>query len=547
MELPENVKEPTAQSHQASESDHPARMHRRISLVSAATFLSRIGGFLRDMVVAYGFGTGPEADLYYVGFRIPNMFRELFAEGTLSSAFIPTLARTLKTDGPERASRLFSAVGILLGLILVVLIGLGEWSAPVLLHLLAPGYAKNPEALERGTQLIRIMFPFLFFISLSALVMGALNVQGRFFIPALSPIFFSVGLIAGAFLPAKLTFGHPVYGLAFGVVLGGVLQWIFQWPAMSRGTIHFLPGFSVSSAFRHEGARRVMKLLLPSIGGLWVTQGNLLIATIFGSFLVSGTISALYYAMRLIQFPLGLIGAAIATVILPVLSHHTHENEGAAKTTRILAEGYRLSFFFMLPASAGLVALGEPLIRLLFEHGSFRAESRLLTQTALLGYAVGLWSFSGVRILVRAYYAYQDTRYPVWAGVWGLLTNLAISFLFYRSSGILALALGISAGSLVNQAMLFFGLRRYVGTPPWAIFGNAVPVLFLSGVLYLGVSWGWGFFSRWTGTMSLRVTLAGLLVTMGLGLICYLWAARLFNIREGQMVSNVFLNLRKKK
>lgn len=546
MELPENVKEPAVQAPRASESDHPARMHRRISLVSGATFLSRIGGFLRDMIVAYGFGTGPEADLFYVGFRIPNMFRELFAEGTLSSAFIPALARTLKTEGPERASRLFSAVGILLGLILVALIGLGEWSAPLLLHLLAPGYAKNPDALARGTRLIRIMFPFLFFISLSALVMGALNVQGRFFLPALSPVFFSAGLIAGAFLPASLTFGHPVYGLAFGVVLGGVLQWIFQWPAMTRGTIHFLPELSPSAAFRHEGARRVLKLLLPSIGGLWVTQGNLLIATVFGSFLVSGTISALYYAMRLIQFPLGLIGAAIATVLLPVLSRQTLENDGAEKATRTLAEGYRLSFFFMLPASAGLVALGEPLIRLLFEHGSFKAESSLLTQTALLGYAVGLWSFSGVRILVRAYYAYQDTRYPVWAGVWGLLTNLAISFLFYRSFGILALALGISAGSLVNHAILFFGLKRYVGKPPWAIFGNAIPVLLLSGGLYLGVSLGWGLFHRWVGTMSLKITLAGILAAMALGFAFYLGAARLFNIREGRMVSDVLLKPRGK-
>jgi putative peptidoglycan lipid II flippase len=546
MELPENVKEPTAQASQVPEGDLPARMHRRISLVSGATFLTRIGGFLRDMIVAYGFGTGPEADLFYVGFRIPNMFRELFAEGTLSSAFIPALARTLKTEGPEMASRLFSAVGILLGLILVVLVGLGEWSAPLLLHLLAPGYAKNPDTLARGTHLIRIMFPFLFFISLSALVMGALNVQERFFLPALSPVFFSFGLIVGAFLPASLTFGHPVYGLAFGVVLGGVLQWIFQWPALTRGTIHFLPGLSPSAAFRHEGARRVLKLLLPSIGGLWVTQGNLLIATIFGSFLVSGTISALYYAMRLIQFPLGLIGAAIATVLLPVLSRQTLENDGAAKTTRTLAEGYRLSFFFMLPASAGLVALGEPLIRLLFEHGSFKAESSLLTQTALLGYAVGLWSFSGVRILVRGYYAYQDTRYPVWAGIWGLLTNLAISFLFYRSSGILALALGISAGSLVNHAILFFGLKRYVGSPPWAIFGNAIPVLLLSGGLYLGVSWGWGIFNRWVGAMSLKITLAGILAAMAMGLAFYLGAARLFNIREGRMVSDVLLKLRRK-
>lgn len=546
MELPENVKEPAPRPRAAPEPERPSRMHRRISLVSAATFLSRIAGFLRDMIVAYTFGTGPEADLFYVGFRIPNMFRELFAEGTLSSAFIPTLARTLKSEGPERASRLYTAVGILLGLILAGLIGIGEWSAPLLLHLLAPGYAKNPETLARGTHLIRIMFPFLFFISLSALVMGALNVQGRFFLPALSPIFFSVGLIAGALLPASLTFGHPVYGLGFGVVLGGLLQWLCQLPALAKGSIRFVPKLSLPEAFRHEGARRVLKLLLPSIGGLWVTQGNLLIATIFGSFLVSGTISALYYAMRLIQFPLGLIGAAIATVLLPVLARQTLETDGAEKATRTLTEGYRLSLFFMLPASAGLVALGEPLIRLLFEHGSFQEESSRLTQTALLGYAVGLWSFSGVRILVRAYYAYQDTRFPVWAGVWGLLTNLAVSFLFYRQSGILALALGISLGSLANHAILFFGLKRHIGKAPWAIFGNALPVLLLSAALYGGVSSGWDLFLRTVGAPNLKMTLLGVVASMVLGLAFYLGAARMMNVREGRTVTDLLMGLGKK-
>lgn len=532
MELLKNVKKPSPLPSSSPETGEHKPIHHRILSVTGATFLSRIAGFLRDMIIAYGFGTGVASDLFYIGYRIPNMLRELFAEGTLSSAFIPAMTRTLREHGTRRASQLYTSVGIVLSLLLLLILFIGEWGAPYFLKLLAPGYAILPASLDLGTTLIRIMFPFLLFISFSALAMGALNVQGRFFIPALSPICFSAGLTIGAFLPPSLTFGHHVYGLAFGVVLGGILQWIVQWPSLKKGQIHYDSDVTFREALRDSETRKVMKLLLPSIGGLWVTQGNLLIATVFGSFLMSGTISALYYAMRLVQFPLGLIGAAIATVILPVLARQTLEAEGTEKAAKTLADAYRLSFFFMLPAAAGLVALGEPLIRILFEHGAFQAKSSYLTEKALLGYAVGLWSFSGVRILVRAYYANQNTRFPVWAALWGLATNLAISFLFYRTEGIFALALGISAGSLVNHAILFFGLKKYLMRTPWEIFGNALPVLVLSGGLYEAVLFFWNGIARLGGEKTMGTTLAGIGMTVLVGFCFYLSSAYAFKIRE---------------
>ncbi len=533
MELLENVKKPDPPSGPAEETGEHKPIRHRILSVTAATFLSRIAGFLRDMVIAYGFGTGQESDLFYIGYRIPNMLRELFAEGTLSSAFIPALTRTLREQGTKKASRLYTSVGITLSLLLLLILLVGEWGAPYFLKLLAPGYTHQADTLSLGTTLIRIMFPFLLFISFSALAMGALNVQGRFFVPALSPLFFSIGLIIGAFLPTAFTFGHRVYGLAFGVVLGGLLQWIVQWPSLKQGQIHFEADVRIPDAVRDPGTRKVLKLLLPSIGGLWVTQGNLLIATVFGSLLMPGTISALYYAMRLIQFPLGIIGAAIATVILPVLARQTLEEKGVEKATRTLSDAYRLSFFFMLPAAAGLVALGQPLIRVLFEHGAFQSGSSRLTEEALLGYAVGLWSFSGVRILVRAFYAHQDTRFPVWAALWGLATNLLISFLFYRSIGIFALALGISAGSLVNHAVLFFGLRKYLLRAPWEIFGNALPVLLLSVCLYGAVRLFWHGVAKIGGEKTIGTTLTGIGIAILAGVCFYLSAAYILKIREG--------------
>ncbi|MHB1286102.1 MAG: murein biosynthesis integral membrane protein MurJ [Leptospirales bacterium] len=542
MELLENVKKPDSPHDTPEQTGEHRPIHHRILSVTAATFLSRVAGFLRDMAIAYGFGTGQESDLFYIGYRIPNMLRELFAEGTLSSAFIPTLTRSLRDEGPRTASRLYTSVGIVLSMILLCVLLAGEWGAPYLLDLLAPGYSTQPASHALGTMLIRIMFPFLIFISLSALAMGALNVQGRFFIPALSPILFSLGLALGAFLPPELTFGHRVYGLAFGVVLGGILQWVIQWPSLAKGQIHYVPEVGIPEAVRDPGTRKVLKLLLPSIGGLWVTQGNLLIATVFGSLLMSGTISALYYAMRLIQFPLGLIGAAIATVILPILARQTLEEKGAEKASRTLSDAYRLSFFFMLPASAGLVALAPPLIRVLFQHGAFQTESAHMTEQALFGYALGLWSFSGVRILVRAFYAHQDTRFPVWAGIWGLLTNLLISWIFFRPDGILALALGISAGSLVNHAILFFGLRKYLHRTPWEIFGNALPVLFLSAWLYEVVFLAWkGFTSLW-GEKTVGITLTGIGITILVGIGFYLLsAAYVFKIREGVSIIQTIL------
>lgn len=453
--------------------------------VSLAILLSRITGFVRDMLIAQRFGTGPMADLFYVAYRIPNMLRELFAEGALSSAFIPTLTQTLTKEGREEAERLYAGVFLLLSAILIPVVLLGMVLAPQILALLAPGWTIDPERERLGVLMTRVMFPFLYFISLSALLMGVLNAQKRFFLPAVSPVAFSLLLILSTLIPGRLFSFPPILLLAIGVLLGGIAQWgLVLALSPSRG-LHLHPHLNIAMAWGNTRVRNVFQKVLPAIGGLWVTQGNLLVATLMGSYLTTGTIAALYYAMRLVQFPLGLIGAAVATVILPLLSMHANEGEGPQeKLMETLAHGYRASLYLMLPASAGLIALREPLIDLLFRHGHFDEKSASLTATALLGYAVGLWSFSGVRIIVRAFYALGDMKSPVRAALAGLLTNLAISLLFAKTEGIVALALGISAGSIVNQLWLLILLKGKIGRFPGEVFKGA-PLFLLHSLLML--------------------------------------------------------------
>jgi putative peptidoglycan lipid II flippase len=501
------------------------------------------------MLIAERFGTGAMADLFYVAYRIPNMLRELFAEGALSSAFIPTLTQTLKIEGRESARRLYTGVFVLLSLLLMGVILVGEILAPEILSLLAPGWAIDPNRKSLGTLMVRIMFPFLYFISISALLMGIFNARRIFFIPAASPIAFSLALILAALLPPGIIPGPPVLVLAFGVLLGGIAQWGIQWIVNRRNGLRLTGDYRITSAWQDDRVRSVLKKILPSIGGLWVTQGNLLIATLFGSYLATGTIAALYYAMRLIQFPLGLIGAAIATVLLPLLSLHARSDNGGGQEKLIdtLTHGYRASLFFMVPASAGLVALREPLIRLLFEHGKFDRQSAAMTGTALIGYAIGLWSFSGVRIIVRAYYALGDMKTPVWAALAGLATNLAISALFTRQAGIFALAFGISAGSLVNQGVLYVRLENGLGRLPWEIFGNARWVLIHSILLYGAVRFSWVMVSPRISAVRTLPLLSVTLALIVLGTVLYGALAVLSKITEGQLLKDKMISVIQRK
>ncbi len=425
-------------------------------LIGVATFGSRILGFVRDIVLARLFGATPAADAFYVAYRIPNLLRELLAEGAMSAAFIPvfTQYRTLKTqrDAWELASAAFTTLLTIVTFITV----LGILAAPWIVWLIAPGFHDDPDKLQTTTLLTKIMFPYLLFISLAALAMGILNSMRAFAAPALSPVFFNIIIIAFALLVApKLP--QPIIGVAIGVVAGGVAQFVIQVPGLtSRGMLfgfRFQPG--------HPGVKRIGTLMVPYLLGLSATQVNILISTVLASYFDGGP-TYLFFGMRLIHFPLGIFGVALATAILPTLS--TQAARGALGELRqTLSFGLRLILFIILPAMLGLIFLRVPIVHLFFEHGSFTAGDTAGTAAAVLYYALGLWAFAGVRILVTAFHSMQDTKVPALAAASSVVANLAFALLFMKPLAHAGLALATALAAMVNGGILILVLNRRLG------------------------------------------------------------------------------------
>ncbi|MGH7232534.1 MAG: murein biosynthesis integral membrane protein MurJ [Nitrospiraceae bacterium] len=470
----ESLNTPTDENH---------RVVKAAGLIGAATFSSRILGFIRDMVLARLFGATPQADAFFVAYRVPNLLRELFAEGSMSSAFIPVFTEyhTLRTkrDTWELASAMFTT--LLTIVTLVALIGVA--TAPMIVAVLAPGFHDDPSKLAMTTLLTRIMFPYLVFISLAALAMGILNSLRAFAAPALSPVFFNIFII-GCVLFLSPLLAEPILGVAIGVVAGGAAQFAMQLPGLGVRGMRFGWRFDPG----HAGVRRVGRLIVPSLLGLSVTQVNITISTILASFF-PGAPTYLFYGMRLIQFPLGIFGVALATAILPTLS-------AQAATGRLdelrdtLGFGLRMILFIMLPAMLGLVLLRVPIVHLFFEHGSFTPNDTAATALAVLCYAVGLWAFAGVRIIVAAFYSLQDTRTPALVAVAAVLANLTMSLLLMEPLRHAGLALATALAGMLNAVTLVAVLNRRLGGVDWGSVGrSAARVLVAAVPLALACLW----------------------------------------------------------
>lgn len=435
-------------------------------MIGVATFSSRILGFVRDMVLARLFGATPAADAFFVAYRVPNLLRELFAEGSMSSAFIPVFTeyRTLKTqrDAWELASAVFTTLlTIVTGITLLGLI-----AAPGIVWLLAPGFHDDPAKLGLTTLLTRLMFPYLLFISLAALAMGILNSMRAFAAPAFSPVFFNIFIIGCAFFLSP-TLPEPIFGVAVGVVAGGAAQFAMQLPGLKRRGMLF--GFRWEPG--HPGVRRIGRLMIPSLLGLSVTQINITVSTILASFF-SGGPTYLFYGMRLIQFPLGIFGVALATAILPTLS--AQAARGALDELRTtFGFGLRMILFIILPAMVGLILLRTPIVHLFFEHGTFTAYDTAETALAVLCYAVGLWAFGGVRIIVAAFYSLQDTKTPAISAAVAVGANLVFSLALMSSLGAAGLALATALAAMVNGGILIVVLNRRLGGVEWAKVGRS--------------------------------------------------------------------------
>ena len=440
---------------------------RHVGAVSAATFLSRILGLLRDQVFAAWFGAGTAADAFNMAFRVPNLVRDLFAEGAMSASFVPTFTSWRERQGDEAAWALGRQLMSTLLAVLLALCALAWLIAPQLLSVMAGGFAAVPGKLPLTVSLTRIMLPFLPAVALAAAAMGMLNARGVFFLPALAPALLNVGMIVFglSLIPVcRLVGWPPIAAMALGVVLGGLLQFACQLPALHR--LGFRMRLEIPTW--HPGVRRVAMLMLPATVGLAATQLNIFVSQAIAASFREGSVSWLQYAFRLMQLPIGLFGVAVATVSLPALSRAAARKD-VPELRSTLSESVRLVFLLTVPSALLLAVMAQPIIALLFQHGRFHAGDTVATAGALVMYCVGLPAFAAVGIFARAFYALGDTRTPVRATFVAVGVNLALNLLFVgplKGLGLAhrGLALATSVTSFVNLLQLSWRLRTRLGS-----------------------------------------------------------------------------------
>jgi putative peptidoglycan lipid II flippase len=442
------------------------RIARHVGVVGPATFLSRVLGLVREQVMAALFGAGLATDAFNVAFRIPNLLRDLFAEGAMSSAFVPTFTAIQQREGDREAWAFGRQLMVTLATVLLLLCAAGWIAAPWLVRAFAPGFDGIPGKLDLTILLTRVMLPFLPAVALAAAAMGMLNARGSFAVPALAPTMLNLGMIVGgvALIPVVERLGQPaILAMAFGVVLGGAGQFACQLPALYR------MGFRLrlERPWRHPGVLKVAGLMGPAAIGLAATQVNLLVSTLIASMLVQGSVSWLSYAFRLMQLPIGVFGVALATVSMPALARAAVDRDmPALKTT--LSATVRLVLLLTVPAALWLAVMAVPVITLLYQHGRFAAPDTTRTAAALIMYCVGLPAFAAVGVLTRAFYALGDTGTPVRASFVAVAFNLGLNLLFVgplRPLGLehAGLALATSLTSIANLAQLTWYLRRRLG------------------------------------------------------------------------------------
>ncbi|MEK9777640.1 MAG: murein biosynthesis integral membrane protein MurJ [Methylophilaceae bacterium] len=492
--------------------------------VGSMTFVSRILGFLRDSIIARIFGAGFATDAFFVAFKIPNLLRRISAEGAFTQAFIPILSE-YKTQRSERdVSILVSKVATLLGLFLILITVLGVFAAPWIIYVSAPGFIDNPTKFELTVDLLRITFPYIIFISLVSFAGGVLNTYGKFFVPAFTPVWLNVSFIIGAIFFSH-HFDQPVYVLAWAVFLGGVLQLFFQVPFLKK--IGFIPNVNID--FKDEGIWRILKLMGPAVIGVSITQISLLINTIFASFLASGSVSWLYYADRLMEFPVGVLGVALSTILLPNLSK-SFSGSNVHEYSKLLNWGLRLAIIFAAPAAVALFILSVPLISTLFYYGAFTAHDVTMTHYAVMAYSVGLIGLILVKVLAPAFYAQQNIKTPVKIALFTLLCTQFMNLVFIGFLKHAGLALAIGLGACINAGLLYFYLQKqklFQLDSGWAVFLlkilGAVILLAIFLIFYRGD------IGLWTSYSFLQ-KIQNLFILITLGAIIYFASLKMFGI-----------------
>ena len=486
-------------------------------VVSMGTMLSRVLGLVRDVVLANLLGAAPDADAFFVAFKIPNFLRRLFAEGAFAQAFVPVLTETRERGSHDAVKALVNRVAGVLGGSLFVLTALAMVMAPWVALIFAPGFSRDVAKLALTADLIVWTFPYLFFISLTGFCGAILNTYGRFAVPAYTPVLLNLSLIAAAVFWAP-TMPEPALGLAMGVMLAGVLQLLFQLPSLHALKLTPKPVWDTQDA----GVRKILMLMVPALFGVSVSQINLLFDTVLASLLPNGSVAWLYYSDRLTELPLGVFAIAIATVILPALSA-LNTRAAADEFSQTLTWAVRNVLLIAVPATVALWLLAEPILTALFQYGAFTTNDVTMAAASLRAYTLGLGAFMLIKVLAPGYYARQDMKTPVKIGIVAMVSNMVLNVLFvfplmwYFDMGHVGLALATSASAWINAALLYRGLRRG-GIPLTGVFDIRymvrllVAVTVMAGVIYVSVPDLRDWFAA---DMSWRVTRLLMIVTAG--------------------------------
>ncbi|MGB1174344.1 MAG: murein biosynthesis integral membrane protein MurJ [Luminiphilus sp.] len=487
-------------------------------VVSIGTMLSRVLGLARDVVLANLLGAAPNADAFFVAFKIPNFLRRLFAEGAFSQAFVPVLTETREQGSHEAVRHLVDRVAGVLGGSLFVLTALAMVMAPWVALIFAPGFSRDVAKLALTADLIVWTFPYLFLISLTGFCGAILNTYGRFAVPAYTPVLLNLSLITAAVVWAP-TMPEPALGLAMGVTLAGVVQLLFQLPSLRALKLTPRPVWDT----KDEGVRKILMLMVPALFGVSVSQINLLFDTVLASLLPDGSVAWLYYSDRLTELPLGVFAIAIATVILPTLSALNTRAE-PEEFSQTLAWAMRNVLLIAVPATVALWLLAEPILATLFQYGAFTDRDVEMAAASLRAYTVGLGGFMLIKVLAPGYYARQDMKTPVKIGIIAMVSNMVLNVLFvfplmwYFEMGHVGLALATSVSAWINAGLLYLGLRR-------------------GGISLTGV-----FEAKFVARLVVAVSLMGIAVSM-MSPAVSLWLTADLSWRVGQMTLLVFVGM----
>jgi putative peptidoglycan lipid II flippase len=517
--------------------------HKKIAaatlVMAFATSLSRVAGLVRDMIVARLFGAGFATDAFFMAFTIPNLLRRFFGEGSLTAAFVPTFSEVFHQRGEAEAQRLANRCVTLLLLVMLLVVTVGILCSPWIVQGIGYGFGQVSGKLALTDQLNRLMFPYIGFVSVLALITGILNVRGHFFLPSLSPLLLNLTMIISA-LSLGALFEQPIFALAVGVLVGGVVQLLLQFPALLKYRIRFRFDFNF---WQDPQLQRVVSLMLPGIAGVAIYQINVIVSRLLASFLPEGSVSYLYYGQRLFEFPQGIFIVSLAQAALPMMSRQVAENDlpGMQQSLRFALS---LITLFTLPAIVGLVLCATPIYSLFFLGGEFDLEAMRNTALALICYAPGLLFVGYSRISAQTFYALKDTRTPVWVSLWTLLVNLVLGLILMRYFAHLGLAAALTLASLFNALLLVVLLRRRIGSflqgSLWLPLLKAIPACIAMAIVVqqiLGLA-------DWQQTDELMLRGGVLLAAVVAGILTFVGSCLLLKVEELQQGWQLLKNRR---